>query len=96
MNKELVGEVIIAENGALKTFASYYKGHLNLNNFNNMGGQHVWGFTGAETRILSKRLLASRTFEVFEPNETMPIPTNINTENGFVLKANDAFILQPQ
>lgn len=64
--RNLVGEVIIAENGALKTFASYYEGHLNLGNYTNMGGEHVWGFTGPETRFESRRLIATRTFEVVE------------------------------
>jgi hypothetical protein len=69
--RKLAGEVIIAENGALKTFASYYEGHLNLDSYANMGGEHVWGFTGPETRIVSKKLIASRTFEVVDPNESV-------------------------
>lgn len=38
IEKEYIDEVIIAENGALKTFASYYKGHLPLDHYKNMGG----------------------------------------------------------
>jgi hypothetical protein len=67
--RRLLDEVVIAEQGALKTFASYYEGHLNLDNFANMHGEHVMGFTGPETRIVRKRLIATRTLLVQEEAE---------------------------
>lgn len=67
---EIVGQVIIAENGPLKTFATYYHGHMPLENLKFLTGQHVEGFTGPETRVQSKVLMASRTFEVINPNQS--------------------------
>lgn len=75
--REFIDEVLIEENGALKTFASYFKGHLPLEHFANMGGQHVEGFTGPETRFVTKRLLPSRIFEVIhtelKPSEVVAL-----------------------
>lgn len=68
--------VIIAENGSLKTIATYYVGHLSLDNFANWGGEHLIGFTGPETRIVTRELRTSRILETEKaPNE---IPTKIS------------------
>lgn len=82
--RNLVGEVIIAENGALVTFASYYEGHLNLANFANMGGEHVMGFTGPETRFENKRLISTRTFKV--------IDDSIQTESAGMLPNQEVYV----
>ncbi len=75
--RECIDEVVIAENGSLKTFASYYKGHLPLDHYANMGGQHVEGFTGPETRFVTRRLFATRIFEetpvTLEPEVTVAL-----------------------
>ena len=67
--REFINEVIIDENGALKTYATYYKGHLPLDQFINMGGQHWEGFTGPETRFVTKRLMA----HIVEPMKVSPV-----------------------
>lgn len=64
--REFIDEVVIAENGSLKTIASYYKGHLPLDHYVNMNGQHVEGFTGPETRFVTKKLFPSRIIEIHE------------------------------
>lgn len=68
-----VGEVVIEQQGALQRVATYYKGHLNLDNFQNWGGQHLEGFTGPETRIESKRL----EFHIIEPIEQKQLSPEI-------------------
>ena len=64
-----IGEAVIDQQGALQTVASYYEGHLNLDNFQNWGGEHVWGFTGPETRQVTKRL----QLHIIEPIVPEPI-----------------------
>ncbi len=73
---EIVGQAIIAENGPLKTIATYYHGHMPLESLKFLTGQHVEGFTGPETRVQSKVLMASRTFEVVGPN---PLATPVES-----------------
>lgn len=63
---QLVGEVVIRENGGLQTIAAYYEGHQRLDWFPFMNGRHVMGWTGPETRITFKRLMPTSTFIVRE------------------------------
>lgn len=62
----LTGPPIVERNGALETTVSFYKGHLELVKFENMNGIHTEGWSGPETRFESRRLIATRTFEVVE------------------------------
>ena len=86
--RNLVGEVVIAENGGLQTVASYYERHLNLYNQLNVNGEHVMGFTGPETRIVSRRLLATGIVDVAsDKTERAEVSSNTLEPNQVVFVA---------